>query len=122
MGRNHSPCVPCYAKNIRHNVYLYGKAYYISQMLGLFSIGEKIAAQRKLLGLNQSELAEQARISRATLQALENGRIGELGFSKVTRLLTALGLELKIQEAGTRRPTLDELLEEARDDKGLDRR
>ena len=91
-------------------------------MLDLFSIGEKIAAQRKLLGLNQSELAEQARISRATLQALENGRIGELGFSKVTRLLTALGLELKIQEAGTRRPTLDELLEEARDDKGLDRR
>jgi len=92
-------------------------------MLDLISLGEKITAKRKTLGLSQFDLAERARISRATLQALENGRIGELGFSKISKLLTALGLELKIQEAGTRRPTLDELIEEEEcDDKGLDRR
>jgi hypothetical protein len=33
-----------------------------------------------------------------------------------------LGFELKTQEAQPRRPTLDELLEEDHDDKGLDRR
>ena len=72
--------------------------------------------------MNQSELAKAAGVSRATLDALENGRIGELGYSKITKLLAALGEELKVQETGTRRPTLDELLEEERDDQGLDRR
>ncbi len=60
--------------------------------------------------------------SRATLDALENGRAGELGFSKVAKLLAALGLELTLQTAGSQRPTLDELMQEDRDDKGLDRR
>ena len=91
-------------------------------MLGLVSIGSQIAERRKTLKLSQAELARQAGISRATLDALENGRAGELGFSKVARLLAALGLELTLQTASSRRPTLDELMEEDRDDQGLDRR
>jgi transcriptional regulator with XRE-family HTH domain len=91
-------------------------------MLPLCSIGSQIAAKRKVAGLSQSELAKTAGVSRATLDALENGRIGELGFSKISKILSVLGLELKIQETGTRRPTLEELLEEDRDDQGLDRR
>jgi transcriptional regulator with XRE-family HTH domain len=88
----------------------------------LNSLGIEITAQRKKLKLSQSALARAAGISRATLGALENGRLGELGFSKITKILAALGLDLKVQEAQPRRPTLDELLEEDRDDKGLDRR
>jgi transcriptional regulator with XRE-family HTH domain len=88
----------------------------------LNSIGVEIASQRKTVGMSQSTLAKAAGVSRATLGALENGRAGELGFSKVAKILAALGLELKVQEANPRRPTLDELLEEDRDDKGLDRR
>ena len=91
-------------------------------MLLLSSIGAQIGTKRKELGLTQSDLAEKAGIARSTLDALENARIGELGFSKITRLLAALGLELKIQEAAARRPTLDQLLEEGRDEQGLDRR
>ena len=72
--------------------------------------------------MSQSALAKAAGVSRATLAALENGRSGELGFSKIAKILAALGLELKVQEVSRRRPTLDELLEEDRDDKGLDRR
>ena len=90
-------------------------------MLSLLTIGAQIASRRKALGLSQSALADKAGVSRATLEALENGRLGELGFSKVANILSALGLELKLQEANLRRPTLDELLEEDRDDKGLDR-
>lgn len=85
-------------------------------------IGSEIAAGRKDLGLSQTELAHKAGISRATLDALENGRTGELGFSKITRLLSILGLELKLQKAASERPTLDELVEENRDDKSLGRR
>ncbi len=91
-------------------------------VLDLTSIGRQIAESRKKLHLSQAALSRKTGISRATLDALENGRAGELGFSKLTRLLTALGLELKLQAASSQRPTLDELLQEDRDDKGLDRR
>jgi transcriptional regulator with XRE-family HTH domain len=91
-------------------------------MLALRSLGPQIASRRKDLGLSQSDLAGKAGISRATLDALENGRSGELGFTKIANILSALGLELRVHEANLQRPTLDELLEEDRDDKGVDRR
>jgi transcriptional regulator with XRE-family HTH domain len=84
-------------------------------MLDLVSIGAHVAQHRKKLKLSQTGLARRAGISRATLDALENGRAGELGFTKLTKLLAALGLELKLQAASSHRPTLDELLEEDRD-------
>ena len=85
-------------------------------------MGCQIAQSRKSLKLSQAALARKAGISRATLDALENGRSGELGFSKLTKLLAAVGLELKLQPASSHRPTLDELLEEEHDDQSLDRR
>jgi transcriptional regulator with XRE-family HTH domain len=91
-------------------------------MLELYAVGSEVAFRRKALGLSQAMLAQRAGVSRATLDALENGRSGELGFSKVAKILSVIGLELKLQEANLQRPTLDELLEEDRDDKGLDRR
>jgi transcriptional regulator with XRE-family HTH domain len=94
----------------------------LGNVLDLISIGNRIAERRKTLKLSQAELARKAGLSRATLDALENGRAGELGFSKVTRLLAALGLELTLQPASAQRPTLDELMQEDRDDKSLDRR
>jgi transcriptional regulator with XRE-family HTH domain len=91
-------------------------------MLDLISIGGQIAERRKALKLSQAALSKKAGVSRATLDAVENGRAGELGFSKLTKLLAALGLELTLQEASSQRPTLDELMQEDRDDKSLDRR
>jgi transcriptional regulator with XRE-family HTH domain len=91
-------------------------------MLSLSSLAEQIAAKRKSLGLSQAALAKKARVGRSTLDALENARLGELGYSKITNILSALGLELKLQEARSSRPTLEELIQEERDDKGLDRR
>jgi transcriptional regulator with XRE-family HTH domain len=91
-------------------------------MLDLYSLGSQIAIRRKKLKLSQSELAMRAFIGRTTLDALENGRIGELGFSRITRVLSALGMELKLKETGSLRPTLDELIEKQRNDEGLDRR
>ena len=95
---------------------------YIRFMLPLSELGEQIATKRKTLGLTQPTLAKKARVGLSTLDALENGRLGELGYSKITNILTALGLELKLQEASAGRPTLEELMEEGRDDQGLDRR
>src|SRR5271163_5302918 len=95
---------------------------YIRLMLPLASLGEQISAKRKSLGLTQPMLAKKARVGLSTLDALENGRVGELGYSKITNILTALGLELKLQEASAGRPTLEQLMEEGRDDQSLDRR
>jgi transcriptional regulator with XRE-family HTH domain len=91
-------------------------------MLTLASIGEQIAIRRKTLGLTQPALAKKAKVGLSTLEALENGRLGELGYSKITNILSTLGLELRLEEARGHRPTLDELMEEGRDDQGLDRR
>lgn len=90
-------------------------------MLTLSDLGSQIVAGRKRLGYTQTELANKASVSRPTLAALENGRSGELGFAKITKILSALGMELKLQEVGSRRPTLDELMEEDRVDQGLGR-
>ena len=91
-------------------------------MLLLVDIAEEITKQRKAAGLSRAELAKRALVSRSTLEALENGRIGELGYAKVNKILTALGLEFKLQEMNFSRPTLDELLiENEREDALLHR-
>jgi transcriptional regulator with XRE-family HTH domain len=91
-------------------------------MLSLGEVGEQIASKRKTLRLSQASLAKMAGIGHSTLDALENKRLGELGFSRITRILTALGLELRLQPSSSRRPTLEELMEEEPDAEGLDER
>jgi transcriptional regulator with XRE-family HTH domain len=91
-------------------------------MLPLIDVAEQIAKRRRAIGLTQAELARMARVSRSTLDALENGRMGELGYAKVSNILTALGLEFTLQVAVSSRPTLDELmLENEREDAELRR-
>jgi len=85
-------------------------------MLPMATIAEEIARKRKELGLSQSALAKRAHIGRSTLDALENGRMGELGYTKINNILSALGLELRLQEATSRRPTLEELMSEEHHD------
>jgi transcriptional regulator with XRE-family HTH domain len=87
-------------------------------MLTLSSIGTRIAAKRKALGLTQSRLASQASVGRSTLDALENARMEELGYSKVARILSALGLELELQDRGS---APYEIPLEDSGDQGLDR-
>jgi transcriptional regulator with XRE-family HTH domain len=84
-------------------------------MLSLPTIGEQIAKQRKTLRLTRPALARKARVGLSTLEALENGRLGELGYAKITNILTALGLELKLEQARASRPTLEELTQEDRE-------
>ena len=94
----------------------------LGYMLDLATLGKQISTKRRRLNWSQLDLARKAHVSRATVDALENGRLGELGFSKLTNIMAALGLELKLHEAGLRRPTLEELREEDRNDQSLDRR
>lgn len=81
-------------------------------MLPLDSLGEQIAIARKARTLTQTEVARQARVSRATLESLENGRIREIGVRKLSRILLAVGLELKVGPLNFQRPTLEDLMRE----------
>jgi transcriptional regulator with XRE-family HTH domain len=49
-------------------------------MMDLIELGEHIKADRKARGWSQTKLAEESGVSRARIEALENGRIAEIGF------------------------------------------
>lgn len=85
-------------------------------MIGLDDLGLRIASARKEKQLNQMELARKAGVSRSTIDLLENGRAREIGYSKLIRILAAVGLELRLQAMTSERPTLDDLLKESGDD------
>jgi transcriptional regulator with XRE-family HTH domain len=85
-------------------------------MRSLRKIGQIVASTRTDRGLRQVDLAEQAGLSRATIDALENGRASDIGVSRLTRILSVLGLELSITTASNTRPTLDDLLKEDSND------
>lgn len=81
-------------------------------MESLGSIGDQIAKARKERRLRQADLAIQAGLSRSTIDALENGRASDIGISKLSRVLAAVGLELSVRPFADERPTLDDLLKE----------
>lgn len=64
-------------------------------------------ARRLARGMTQEEAARAALVTRKTVSDFENGK-GSISAANLSRLLTAVGLELAVREA-SRRPTLDEL-------------
>jgi len=80
----------------------------------LQDIGQTIARTRKRQKITQASLAASLGMSRATVSGIENGTVPEIGIRKVLSLCTALGIDLVAQEK-TRRPTLQQLLQEQRD-------
>jgi len=85
-------------------------------MLSLSDLGHQIASARKEKGLTQLALAKLAGVSRPTIDLLENARATELGYSKLVRILAAVGLELRLHSIALDRPTLDDLLKEGSGD------
>jgi transcriptional regulator with XRE-family HTH domain len=85
-------------------------------MLSVGQIGQTVAAARSSAGLRQTDLAAKAGLSRATIDALENGRASDIGVSKLSRVLATLGMELAIRPTTNERPTLDELMKEDAND------
>ena len=84
-------------------------------MIGLVEIGSLIKRTRKEQGLSQQALSLAAGVSRARIEALENGRVAEIGFKHLLRIMHALGLDLRVTTLNFNRPTLEDLLAETRD-------
>jgi HTH-type transcriptional regulator / antitoxin HipB len=84
--------------------------------MNLTEVGLLIRQTRKAAGRSQAALAHPLGMSRATVSAIENGTIGEIGIRKVMALCAALGLELSVAPK-RRRPTIHEVMEEHRVEK-----
>jgi transcriptional regulator with XRE-family HTH domain len=80
--------------------------------MDLFELGELIKKTCQAEKLTQGELVRRSGLSRARLDALENGRASEVGFKKLLRVMQALGLDLRATQLNDGRPTLDDLVAE----------
>ena len=81
--------------------------------MNMREIGAALRQARKAAKRPQAEVAASLGMSRATISAIENGTVGEVGIRKVMALCAALGLELSAISK-RRRPTLQEVMEEQR--------
>lgn len=72
------------------------------------TISETVRSQRKAKGLTQKALAAKLGMSRATISAIENGTIPEIGIRKVEAILRVLGYTL-VAVPAKRMPTLNEV-------------
>ena len=75
------------------------------------TLGHNIALHRRQQEVSQQKLADHLGISRTTVNALENGRSGDIGIRKVMKILDYLGKELAIRDKSPF-PTLEELRDE----------
>ncbi len=61
-----------------------------------FELGHIVRTARTTAAVTQADLAEQAGLTRTTINQLEAGSCPDLGIKKVIRLLDGLGLELNV--------------------------
>ena len=84
-----------------------------SSSVNLQQIGIVLRDARSASGKTQQEVAKSLGMSRATISAIENGSVSEIGVRKLMALCAALGLSIYVSTP-EKRPTLFELREENR--------
>lgn len=90
--------------------------------MDLIDLGDLVKKTRRAQKLSQGELVLRSKVSRARLDALENGRISDIGFKNLMRVMNALGLDLRVTQLNDSRPTLEDLVEEDENASRLGRR
>jgi transcriptional regulator with XRE-family HTH domain len=82
-------------------------------MTTLADVADMLREARRMAGLSQQELAQQAGVARTTLARMETLARGDMSVSALLRLLEAAGYDLKLVRQGHGR-TLDDILAEQR--------
>lgn len=77
-------------------------------------IGRTISIERKAQKISQQQLASDLGMSRSTISGIETNTIVEVGFRKILRACSVLGLEIIIRKK-TGRPTLQQLMDDNND-------
>lgn len=81
-------------------------------MIDLNDIGNEIKNARKQRKLTREKLAGLSGVSRARIEALENGRVSDMGFKGVLTLMNIVGLDFRLTTFNKKRPTLEDITEE----------
>jgi transcriptional regulator with XRE-family HTH domain len=76
--------------------------------MDFYELGQQLRQLRRLQGISQQQIAGDLGLSRATVNALEKGRSGDVGVRKVLSILDYLGYEVKLREKSPF-PTLEVL-------------
>ena len=58
----------------------------------MVDIGRKVKDKRVLLNLSQAKLASLSKVSRVTINALENAQLKEIGITKLLSIMKSLGM------------------------------
>lgn len=74
-------------------------------------LGKFLSKCRRAKKISQQTLVEHIGISRATINAFETGRAGDIGIRKILKIIDYLGFELCLKEKSDF-PTLEELRNE----------
>ena len=72
----------------------------------LREVGMHVHDKRKALGITQTQLAKLSGLSRTTVNQLESGALEDLGFSKLTQLMSILGLSFDAKTRHKKSPAL----------------
>jgi transcriptional regulator with XRE-family HTH domain len=75
--------------------------------MDLRTVGVLVSQRRRSQNRTLVELASAARVGRSTLAALESGKLEELGFAKVERICTAVGLVLEARPTALDAPLME---------------
>lgn len=59
-------------------------------------IGHTVRVERLRRGLTQATVASMAGVSKGRIEAIENGRVTDMGFKTVCQVLTGLGFRIQI--------------------------
>jgi len=78
--------------------------------ISIIDVGKQIRQRRKDLRWTQAKLAEVAEVPRSKISEIERGTIEEIGFRKMLRIFSSLGLTFQLVRIDPT-PTLGELQE-----------
>ena len=71
-------------------------------MSAIYELGQALRSRRTEMGLTQERLAALSGLSRQTISQLETGSVSDLGFMKVEKVASLLGLALRVDSGATK--------------------
>lgn len=71
-------------------------------MMTIQMVGDEVQARRKKVGLSKTRLAKLAHLSRKTIHDLEDGSLKDLSFTRLSNLLSVLGMAFGTPSAAER--------------------
>jgi transcriptional regulator with XRE-family HTH domain len=81
--------------------------------MDIIQIGQKVKEKRESIKLTQAQLASLSKVSRMTINALENGHLKEIGITKLLSIIELLDMTLDFKDHPSSKDTLIQLTQSA---------